>query len=84
MAWVKIVEEHEATGIVKEEYERRLVEIRKPGGVAEIVKVFSLRPDLLKARVAFGDGMTFGGSGLGRYREELIATSISAQLSCKF
>jgi hypothetical protein len=84
MAWVKMIEEHEATGIVREEYERRLVEIRKPGGVAEIVKVFSLSADLLRARAAFGNAMTFGGSGLGRYCEELIATSISVQLSCKF
>lgn len=84
MAWVKIVEENEATGLVKEEYERRAALIKKKGGVGEIIKVFSLRPDLLKARVEFGNAMTFGGSGLGRYREELIATSISAQLSCKF
>ena len=84
MAWVKMVEESEATGLVKEEYERHYALIKKKGGVAEIIKVFSLRPDLLKARVEFGNAMTFGGSGLGRYREELIATSISAQLSCKF
>lgn len=84
MAWVKMVEESEADGIVKEEYERHYELIKKMGGVAEIVKVFSLRPDLLRARVGFGNAMTFGGSGLGRYREELIATSISAQLSCKF
>ena len=84
MAWVKMVEESEATGVVKEEYDRNLQKIQKQGGVAEIVKVFSLRPELLQARVAFGNTMTFGGSGLGRYREELIATSISAALSCKF
>ena len=84
MAWIEFVEENEATGVVKEEYEQHLLKIKKPGGVAEIVKVFSLRPDLLKARVAFGNTMTFGGSGLGRYREELIATSISAILSCRF
>jgi len=79
-----MVEESEATGVVKEKYDRNLQKIQKKGGVAEIVKVFSLRPELLQARVAFGNAMTFGGSGLGRYREELIATSISAALSCKF
>jgi alkylhydroperoxidase family enzyme len=84
MAWIKMVNESEATGLVREEYERHYALIKKQGGVGEIVKVFSLRPDLLRARVDFGNAMTFGGSGLGRYREELIATSISAQLSCKF
>lgn len=85
MAWVTMVREDEATGIVQEEY----AGVRRYRGherteVAEIVKVFSLRPDLLRARQAFGHAMTFGGSGLGRFREELIATSISALLGCKF
>ena len=52
--------------------------------LSEIVKVFSLRPELLEARQHFGHTMHFGGSGLGRYREELIATSISAILRCRF
>jgi hypothetical protein len=35
-------------------------------------------------RVRIGDRMTFGGSGLGRYREELISVSISAVCKCRF
>ena len=46
--------------------------------------MFGARPELLQARVGFQNTITFGGSGLGRYREELIATSISSLLSCKF
>ena len=84
MAWIKMVGEDEAEGVVKEEYDRYLGQRGGPEEVAEIVKVFSLRPDLLRARQAFGHRMTFGGSGLGRHREELIATSISALLGCKF
>ena len=86
MAWVRMVEEHEATGIVAEEYAgvRRYRGHERRVQVAEVVKVFSLRPDLLRARQAFGNAMTFGGSGLGRFREELIATSISALLACRF
>lgn len=83
MAWIRMVNEDEATGFVKEEYERSG---RRPGVrvVSEIVKVFSLRPELLVTRQAFGNTMTFGGSGLGRYREELIAVSISAILHCRY
>ncbi len=80
MAWVDVVSEHEATGLVKEIYGRS-----RHGSVqAEIVKVFSLRPELMDIRVRFGDRMTFGGSGLGRYREELISVSISAVCECRF
>ncbi len=81
MAWIQVVEEEEAEGFVKEVYQRG----RTPfGGVDEILKVFSLRPDLLGARATFGSTMTFGGSGLGRYKEELIAVSISSVLNCKY
>ena len=85
MAWVKIIPENEATGRVREIYQRA-GRSHAPNSteVAEVITVFSLRPDLMEARVAFQNAMTFGGSGLGRYREELIATSISALLACRF
>ncbi|MBI4200309.1 MAG: peroxidase [Chloroflexi bacterium] len=85
MAWIRMVEEDEATGYVREAYERSLARDQLgKGGVQEVLKVFSLRPDLMAARTGFGSAMTFGGSGLGRYREELIAVSISALLHCKY
>lgn len=81
MAWIRTIRQDEAEGIVKEEYSHRW---GASGEVPEVISVFSLRPDLLQARVAFSRVMTFGGSGLGRYREELIAVSISQLLGCKF
>ena len=83
MSWIETVAEDEATGQVKATYDGA----RRQSGrerVGAIIKVFSLRPDLLKARVGFSGAMTFGGSGLGRRKEELIATSISALLHCKY
>ncbi len=86
MAWIQTVEEHEARGRVREIYGggRSASASEVLAEVPEVVKVFSLLPELMAARVAFGNAMTFGGSGLGRYREELIATSISALLACRF
>jgi hypothetical protein len=85
MAWVRTIGLEEAEGVVKEEYDRQFqwanLEARE---VPEVISVFSLRSELLQARVGFAKTMTFGGSGLGRYREELIATSISQLLGCKF
>ena len=80
MAWVNVVSEQEATGVVKEIYSRR----RWGSALSEIVKVFSVRPELMERRVRFGNRMSFGASGLGRYREELIAVSISAACECRF
>ena len=81
MAWIRIIEEDEATGLLKKIYKRS----KKQGSEAsEVVKVFSLRPDLMDVRVRFGQHMTFGGSGLGRFREELIAVSISAACQCRY
>ena len=81
MAWIKVIDEHEARGYVKEVYQQG----HNPfGSVDEILTVFSLRPNFMEARRAFGSTMTFGGSGLGRYKEELIAVSISAILRCKY
>lgn len=72
MAWIKIVEEDPKSGVMRE--------ITASG----VTKIFSLRPELKRQRDTFSYAMTFGGSGLGRYREELIATSISALVHCKF
>ena len=83
MSWIREITESEATGEVKATYDQSMSQTGRDR-VGPIIKVFSLRPDLLKARVAFSGAMTFGGSGLGRRREELIATTISALLGCKY
>jgi len=83
MAWISMVAEGDAEGTVEAQYAHVRRQLGRPE-VPEIIKVFSGRPDLLQARVAFQNSITFGGSGLGRYREELIATSISGLLSCRF
>lgn len=80
MAWVEMVSESAATGLLKEIYERP----RPSGELSEVHKIFTLRPELMDVRHRFQDPITFGGSGLGRYREELIAVSISAVLGCRY
>ncbi len=80
MAWVKMISENDAKGLVKQVYERR----RVGSVVSEVVKIFSLHPQLMDVRARFARCMTFGGSGLGRYREELISVAISAACRCRF
>ena len=87
MAWIRIIGSEEARGELAEVYARAsrpYADGTAGAEPTEVVKVFSLRPELMAARIAFGDVMTFGGSGLGRYREELIAVSISQLVACRY
>jgi len=86
MAWVKMIGASEATGALRAEYDRIAAQFADRGGgaIPEVTAVLSLRPELMIARNRLSNACTFGGSGLGRYREELIATSISALLNCRF
>ncbi|MGH7905305.1 MAG: hypothetical protein ACREP6_01620 [Candidatus Binataceae bacterium] len=85
MAWVKMIGRHEAAGALRAEYDKIAAQFADRGGaIPEITAVLSLRGDLMIARNTLSNSATFGGSGLGRFREELIATSISALLGCRF
>jgi hypothetical protein len=86
MAWVRMVGREAATDALRAEYDQIAAQFADRGGgaIPEITAVLSLRPDLMIARNRLSNSCTFGGSGLGRYREELIATSISALLNCRF
>ncbi len=82
MAWIEtgtVPEDSPAGEIVREHLKH--LKRSKPGN---ILTVFGLLPDLLAARSRFSRAMTFGGSGLGRRKEELIATQISSLLGCRY
>ncbi len=81
MTWIRTISEEEATGPLKELYERLA---GRMGRVGNIVKACSLRPEVLIAQQEFTRGVTFGGSPLGRRKEELIATMISGLLKCRY
>ncbi len=81
MAWIKTIDESETTGEVKEHYEM----YRKTRGyVPNIVKIYSIKPKLMLAYRNFSRTVTFGGSSLGRKREEMLAVMISSLLKCRY
>ena len=91
MSFIQVISESEATGETKAVYDRVLsglrpsVRKRRGDKLPPIVRIFGLRPDLLLARVGFDKGIYRPGtSGLGRRREELIATQVAALSDCKF
>ncbi len=93
MAWIRELSREEAVqafppdvvGPIGPHDEGPLVQMwedraRSPG----ILRVFSLIPEMMLARIKFAWSMTFGGSGLGRRMEELIATQVSGLLGCVY
>ena len=82
MAWIRTVDEADATGMVKEEYDAA---ISRAGKVYNIVKLFSVRPKSMRAfielyRVAMRDEE----SPLSRMQREMIATVVSKVNECRY
>ncbi|MCW4054464.1 MAG: peroxidase-related enzyme [Candidatus Bathyarchaeota archaeon] len=81
MAWIKFMEEEEATGKLKEHYKYIT---RTRGKIANILKVQSLNPDALKAHLDLYLAIMFRRSGLTRIQREMIATVVSATNNCSY
>ncbi len=91
MSFIKVIPESEATGAVKAVYDKTIanlrpsVRARRGDQLPPIVRIFGLCPELLDARVGFDKGIYRPGtSGLGRRKEELIATQVAALSGCRF
>jgi len=91
VSFIKVINQEDATGNLKAIYDRTLarlspsVRARRGDRLPPIVIIFSLCPELLEARVGFDKGIYRpGNSGLGRRKEELIATQVAALSGCRF
>lgn len=81
MPWIRVIEEDEATGKLKEYYD----EIQKARGkVANIMKIHSLHPDAMKRHLELYVAIMFGPSGLSREQRELLATVVSSINQCNY
>jgi uncharacterized peroxidase-related enzyme len=81
MAWIKCIEESEATGKLKKYYDH--IKTTR-GKIANILKVQSLNPEALKTHLELYLTLMFGKSGLTRIQKEMIATSVSAANNCAY
>ncbi|MFQ5914061.1 MAG: peroxidase [Nitrospinota bacterium] len=81
MTWIKTIEESGATGVVKEIYDASR---RDRGYVGNILKAHSIKPELMRQYRVFSHTVTFGGTSLGRQREEMVAVMVSALLKCRY
>ena len=82
MTYIKQIEPADAEGELKELY-AEIMETRG-GRVSPVMKSFSLNPAVMRRIKDLNSVITFGGSTLGRRREEMIATLISKLNSCHY
>lgn len=81
MAWIKVIDEAEATGGLKELYGRN----REPwGGVDNILKIHSLAPETLTAHLLLYKTLMHGPGELSRTQREMIAVVVSALNRCHY
>ncbi|RKU29799.1 peroxidase [Candidatus Poribacteria bacterium] len=82
MAWIQTIEESDATGIVKEEYD---ASIERAGHLYNIVKLFSIRPKSMQAFIQLNKIALYDDScQLTRIQREMIATVVSKVNQCHY
>ena len=79
MAWIKTVNEDEATGYVAKAYKATA---RSWGGVDHIVKSASLSPEGLRSMMTFYRGVMHGDCDITLAQREMIAVSVSVLNEC--
>ena len=82
MAWIQTIDETEATGIVKEEYDAA---VARAGQLYNIVRLFSVRPKSMRAFVElYKVVMHDEDCPLSRMQREMIATVVSKVNECDY
>jgi uncharacterized peroxidase-related enzyme len=81
MAWIRTTDEGEAGGNLKQLYDEQR---RQAGGVANILKIHSLAPDVLKAHLALYQAAMHVPGELSRAQREMIAVVVSAANGCHY
>ena len=79
MSWIREIPIPEASGVLKEEYDKAM---RRAGRLWHIVHVMSVNPAVLKASIEHYLAIMYGPSPLSRLQWELLATVVSAELEC--
>jgi alkylhydroperoxidase family enzyme len=81
MAWIRTIDEDDATGQLARLYGRM---IEPWGGVDNIMKIHALNPPSLKAHFELYKTVMRGRSPLSRIQREMIAVVVSAANQCHY
>jgi len=79
MPWIKQIPIEEATGLLKEEFDKA---IKRAGRVWHIVHIQSLNPRALRDSSDLYITVMMGKSPLTRAQREMLATVVSAENHC--
>ncbi len=82
MPWIKEISKENATGKLKDLYQR--ITGRTGSEVANILKVHSIHPDVMEAHLNLYEQIMFGESGLSRSQREMIAVVVSSTNACEY
>ena len=81
MAWIDTVSENDATGDLARQYDAA---VKRAGKVFHIVKIQSLRPDIMRTFMELYIKVMHGASGLTRTEPEMVATVVSKTNHCHY
>ena len=81
MAWIKVIEEKDATGELRGIYQSQG---QKAGALANILKIHSLAPETLSTHMAFYDAVMHAPGELSRIQREMIAVVVSSLNRCHY
>ncbi len=82
MAWIKTIAPEDATGLLERMYESA---IRRAGKVFNILRLQSLRPEVLSSSTRlYAELMHARRGGLTRAQREMIATVVSRANDCHY
>jgi uncharacterized peroxidase-related enzyme len=81
VAYLRLVDEDEASGLLKEEYDAA---VSRAGKVFNIVKAMSLQPAVLRRAMQLYRETMFGRFGLSRLERELLAVVVSRANDCHY
>ncbi len=82
--WIPWVDESQATGELRAVYDRWLEANPDREGMPDILKCFSLRPDLLQPLLALTYPLQFADGHLDRQTKEALATYVSGLNKCDY
>ena len=81
MAWIKTIDEDEATGLIAKIYRGSS---RSWGGVDNIIKAHSLNTSAMRALMTFYNGLMHGDCDLTLAQREMIAVTVSVINDCEY
>jgi alkylhydroperoxidase family enzyme len=81
MSWIEKIEPTDAEGPLARIYDAAS---KRAGKVYEILKLQSLRPDILTAWVSYYTAVMLGPSDLTRVEREMVATVVSRTNGCHY